>query len=292
VLLTAVREGHASALLDIGLRELRLEGLEETAAAALLAAHAPALAPGVRKRLLAEAAGNPLALLELPAALASDQLRAGALPEWLPLTARLERAFAARVSELPVVTRRLLLVAALDHDGALAEVLAAAAALERTEAVLEMDALAPAVEARLVEVDERGLRFRHPLVRSAIHQAASFPERYAAHGALAQVLEDQPDRRAWHRAASTVGPDEAVAAELEEVAARVLRRGGLGVAAAALERAARLSDGPSGQGSRLLRAAELEFELGRPDLVVRLLREAEPCSWLRSNRGECCGSAR
>jgi DNA-binding CsgD family transcriptional regulator/tetratricopeptide (TPR) repeat protein len=276
VLLTAVREGHASALREIGLPELRLEGLEETAAAALLAAHAAALAPGVRNRLLAEAAGNPLALLELPAALASDQLRAGVLPEWLPLTARLERAFAARVSELPVVTRRLLLVAALDHDGALAEVLAAAAALERTEAALEMDALAPAVEARLVEVDERGLRFRHPLVRSAIHQAASFPERHAAHGALAQVLEDQPDRRAWHRAASTVGPDEGVAAELEEVAARAQRRGGLGVAAAALERAARLSDGPSGQGSRLLRAAELEFELGRPDLVVGLLREAEP----------------
>ena len=131
VLLAAVRQGHASALGEAGLPELRLAGLEEAAAAALLAAHAPELAPWVRKRLLAEAAGNPLALLELPAALPSDQLRGGALPEWLPLTARLEHAFAARVSELPAMTRRLLLVAAVDHDGALAEVLAATALLER-----------------------------------------------------------------------------------------------------------------------------------------------------------------
>jgi DNA-binding CsgD family transcriptional regulator len=276
VLLAAVREGHASALGKAGLPELRLEGLEEPAAAALLAANAPALAPGVRERLLAEAADNPLALLELPGALGSDQLCGGVLPEWLPLTGRLEQAFAARVQELPDMTRRLLLVAAVDHDGALAEVLTAAAALEPTEAAVEVGALAPAVEARLVEVDERGLRFRHPLVRSAIHQAASFPERHAAHAALAQVLVDQPDRRVWHRAASSVGPDEEVAAELEEVAARAQRRGGLGVAAAALERAARLSEDPTGQGSRLLRAAELEFELGRRDLVVGLLQEAEP----------------
>jgi DNA-binding CsgD family transcriptional regulator len=276
VLLAAVRKGHASALGEAGLPELRLAGLEEAAAAALLAAHAPVLAPWVRERLLAEAAGNPLALLELPLALGSDQLRGGALPEWLPLTARLEHAFAARVSELPAMTRRLLLVAAVDHDGALAEVLAAAALLDQEDAAVTVERLAPAVGARLVEVDERGLRFRHPLVRSAIHQAATFPERHAAHAALARVLVDQPDRRAWHRAASTVGPDEEVAAELEEVAARAQRRGGLGVAAAALERAARLSADPAGQGNRLLRAAELEFEVGRRDLVVGLLQEAEP----------------
>jgi hypothetical protein len=109
VLLAAVREGYASALGEAGLPELRLEGLEAAAAGALLAAHAPTLAPRVRERLLAEAAGNPLALLELPVALRSDQLGESALPEWLPLTARLEGAFAARVGELPAVTRRLLL---------------------------------------------------------------------------------------------------------------------------------------------------------------------------------------
>jgi DNA-binding CsgD family transcriptional regulator len=276
VLLAAIREGHASALGEAGLPELRLAGLEEAAAAALLAAHAPVLAPWVRKRLLAEAAGNPLALLELPAALPSDQLRGGALPEWLPLTARLEHAFAARVSELPAMTCRLLLVAAVDHDGALAEVLAATAFLEQEDAAVTVESLVPAVDARLVEVDQLGLRFRHPLVRSAIYQAAGFPERHAAHTALAQVLVDHPDRRAWHRAASIIGPDEEVAAELEEVAARAQRRGGLGVAAAALERAARLSADPAGQGHRLVRAAELEFEVGRRDLVLGLLQEAEP----------------
>ena len=154
--------------------------------------------------------------------------------------------------------------------------MAAAAILERTDTAVEVEALAPAVAARLIQVDELGVRFRHPLVRSAIHQAASFPERHAAHAALARVLVDQPDRRAWHRAASSVGPDEAIAAELEEVAARTQRRGGLGVAAAALERAAKLSADPAGQGHRLVRAAELEFELGRRDLVVGLLQEAEP----------------
>jgi len=285
VLLTAVREGYASALGEAGLPELRLEGLEEAAAGALLAGHAPALAGRVRERLLAEAAGNPLALMELPVALRSDQLGGGALPEWLPLTARLERAFAARVSELPAMTRRLLLVAAVDHDGALAEVLAAAAILDRADVAMEVEALAWAVRARLVEVDELGLRFCHPLVRSAVHQAATFPERHAAHAALAQVLAGQPDRRAWHRAASSVGPDEAVAAELEEVAARAQRRGALGVVAAALERAARLSDDPTGQGNRLLRAAELAFELGRRDLVVGLLHEAEPLQLAAVERG-------
>jgi DNA-binding CsgD family transcriptional regulator len=276
VLLTTIREGYASALGEAGLPELHLEGLDEAAARALLSSHAPEIAPRVRERLLAESAGNPLALLELPVALGSDRLGGATLPEWLPLTARLEHAFAARLLELPDMTRRLLLVAAVEHDGALAEVLAAAATLDRAGATVELEALAPAVGARLIEVDELGLRFRHPLVRSAVHQAASFPERHAAHAALAQVLADQPDRRAWHRAASCVGPDETVACELEGVAERARRRGALDVAAAALERAARLSDDPTRQGSRLLRAAELAFELGRRDLVISLLQEAEP----------------
>jgi pimeloyl-ACP methyl ester carboxylesterase len=141
---------------------------------ALLAAHVPALAPRVRERLLGEAAGNPLALMELPVALGSDQLGGAALPEWLPLTARLEQAFAARVSELPTITRRLLLVAAVDHDGDLAEVLGAAAAmLDQADAAVKPEAPAAAVEARLVEVDEQGLRFRHPLVVGAATRAAA-----------------------------------------------------------------------------------------------------------------------
>jgi hypothetical protein len=260
-LLAAVREGYASALGEAGLPELRLEGLE-AAAGALLAAHAPALAPRVRERLLGEAAGNPLALMELPVALGSDQLGGAALPEWLPLTARLEQAFAARVSELPTITRRLLLVAAVDHDGDLAEVLGAAAAmLDQADAAVKPEALAPTVEARLVEVDEQGLRFRHPLVRSAVHQAASVWERQAAHAALAQVLADQPDRRAWHRAASTLGPDEAVAAELEQVAAGAQRRGALRVAAAARSCP---STPPPGRSVELVSGATLKVYPGAP----------------------------
>jgi hypothetical protein len=147
------------------------------------------------------------------------------------------------------------------------------------------EALAPAVEARLVEVDEQGcgsaIRW---CARQSTRRPASGNAR-RAHAALTQVLADQPDRRAWHRAASILGPDEAVAAELEQVAARAQRRGALGVAAAALERAARLGSDSTSQGSRLLRAAELAFELGRRDQVVGLLQEAEPLQLAAVERG-------
>jgi DNA-binding CsgD family transcriptional regulator len=218
------------------------------------------------------------------------------------LSERLERAFAARMSELPAATRTLLMVAAADDGGALAEVLAAATVVGGAEVTVE--ALAPAVAVRLVEVEEMKLRFRHPLVRSAVHQAASVWERQASHAATAQVLAGQPDRRAWHRAASSIGPDEEAASELERVAARAQRPGAIAVAVAALERAARLSDHPTGQGRRLLRAAELAFELGRRDLVDRLLQQAEPLelgpldrsrrTWLRemSEEGVADGPAR
>ena len=124
-----------------------------------------------------------------------------------------------------------------------------------------------------VEGDDE-LRFRHPLVRSAIRQAASVQARHAAHAALAVVVD--LDRRVWHRAASVVGPDEATASELEWTAAAAERRGSLPVAISAFTRAAELSDHPARRGARLLRAAELAFELGRSDVVVSLLRDAEP----------------
>ena len=275
-LLIAIREGYGGPLEEAGLPELRLQGLDRATAGKLLDDHGPGLAPAVRQRLLEEAAGNPLALVELPDALRAEQRGGGTLlPPWLPLTARLERAFAARVSELPAATRSLLLVAAVDDGGVLSEVLDAAATLSGAESGMQaVEALAPAVAARLVEVDELELRFRHPLVRSAIHQAASVSQRHAAHAALAKVLAGQPDRRVWHRAASIAGPDEEIAAELEKAAAGARQRGGIVVAVAALERAAKLSDDPARRGGRLLRAAELAFELGRRDLVLGLLREA------------------
>ncbi|WP_028063673.1 ATP-binding protein [Solirubrobacter soli] len=261
LILGAIRDGFDGG----GFPEVRIEGLDEAASAELLDSVAPGLEPAMRARLLAEAAGNPLALVELP--LASAQLRPGTLlPAWLPLTARLEHAFAAQVGELPEGTRRLLLVAALNDGASLSE------ALTADKNVL--GALEPAIAAKLVSVEADELRFRHPLVRSAIRQAASVQERHAAHAALAAVVD--LDRRVWHRAASVVGPDETTAAELEWTAAAAERRGSLSVAVSAFTRAAELSDHPARRGARLLRAAELAFELGRSDVVVGLLRDAEP----------------
>jgi hypothetical protein len=137
-------------------------------------------------------------------------------------------------------TRALLLVAATDDGGHLAEVLGAAATLLGDEAPV-VEALEPAVAAGLVAVGEGELRFRHPLVRSAIYQTASVSQRRAAHAAMAHILAEQPDRRVWHRAAATVGANEGVAVDLEEAATRAQRRGAIDVALAALERAAQLS---------------------------------------------------
>jgi DNA-binding CsgD family transcriptional regulator/tetratricopeptide (TPR) repeat protein len=275
VLLAELRDGVESPLDRAGLPELRLEPLDAQQAGALLDRRAAGLAAPVRERLLATAAGNPLALVELPVAWASggDDERPP-MPSWLPLTTRLEQAFAARVSDLPIATRRLLLVAAVDDAGVLAEVLSAASTL--ADAELTVEDLAPAVSARLVSISGTDLRFRHPLVRTAICQAASTAQRHAAHAALAGVLGGQPDRRAWHRAASSVGPDEEVAGELDAAAASAQRRGAISVAQAALERAAQLSEDPRRRSERLLDAADMAFELGLHDAVGRLLQEADP----------------
>jgi DNA-binding CsgD family transcriptional regulator len=138
-----------------------------------------------------------------------------------------------------------------------------------------LDALVPAISARLVELDVAQLRFRHPLVRSATYQSATIPQRFSAHAALAEVLVDQPDRRVWHRASSLLGADEEIASELDDAAESAERRSATAVAVATLERASKLTDDPAARGARLLRAAELGLDLGRQDLVVRLLRQAE-----------------
>jgi len=292
VMLIAVRDGAASPFDEAQLPELRLAGLDKDAAGSLLDSRAPGLEPFLRERLIAEAAGNPLALVELPEALRAEHLVEGALaPSRLPLTARLERAFAVQESGLPTASRSLLLVAAADDSGILGEVLDAASVLE--DAKVTADALAPAVAARLVEIHGTKLHFRHPLMRSAIYQAASVSQRQAAHTALADVLAGQPERRVWHRAAASVGPDEQVAAELDAAAARAGRRGAVEVAIDALTRAAQLSDGPASRGRRLLRAASMAFGSGRPGLGPQLLKAAEPLdlppeerallSWLRES---------
>ncbi len=244
-----------------GLPELRLGGLDEAAAAALLAERGGTLREGVRRQVLTEAQGNPLALLELPLGLGTAAAReqpAAAGPGSLPLTSRLQMAFHGRASHLPRRTQTLLLVAAADHTGDPDLLLRATTALDAGVADLP-----PAEEAGLVLVDEDDkLRFRHPLIRAAIYQRAPLGERLAAHRALAEAADPvlDPDHRAWHLAAAATGPDEAVATALEATAARARERSGHAAAAAAYERAARLSTDPAARVGRLLLAAESAAE--------------------------------
>ena len=269
VLLAAVREGYPSLLVAAGLPQHRLGGLAPAEAMTLLDASAQRLSPVIRDRLLSEAAGNPLALTELPITAARLEPTA---PASLPLTQRLEQAFAARVSDLPEATRLLLLVAAHSDDERLSAILEAASAMAGS--TLGPDLLEPAAEAAIVDLDLHSVRFRHPLIRSAVRQSASLLQRRRVHEALAEALRAEPDRRVWHRAALISGTQKEIANELEEAAGRARRRGALAVAVTALQRAAELSP-PGPRARRLLAAAELAFELGQRDLVTPILREVE-----------------
>jgi hypothetical protein len=265
VLLAAVREGYPSPLLDVGLPEYRLVGLASAAAEELLDSSAPRLAASVRERLLDDAGGNPLALIELPIS-AGDVALVGA--DSLALTDRLERAFAFRVSELPDETRRLLEVVALSEEGIVPEVIAAASAIAGD--TVELEALEPAIGAAIAVVNGDEVRFRHPLIRSAVRQQVGLAESRRIHRALAEVLRDDADRRVWHRAALITGVHEDIARELEEAAARARRRGALAVAVTALQRSAELSE-PDQRVGRLLSGAEIAFELGQGETVEEML---------------------
>ncbi|WP_127502789.1 ATP-binding protein [Actinoplanes solisilvae] len=264
VMIAALREGYDSPLLQADLPALPLGPLTDEASEQLLARAGGALPARTRRRVLAAAEGNPLALAELGAA---------PLSPGLSLTRRLEDAFAARAAELPGPTRTLVTVAATASDEAPATILEAAATVDG--AARSMDDLVPAIRAGLVHLDNHRLRFRHPLVRSAIYQAATEAERQAAHTALAGHAID-PDRRAWHRWAAAAGPDPAVADEVEQAGRRALRRGAITTAAVAFERAAGLLTDPGRRASLLLDAAAAVSELGDGATVNRLLREAAP----------------
>src|SRR4051794_389827 len=213
ILLAATRDGFWSSLVDAGLPEHRLNALDPAIAAQLLDTSAGPLTPATRNRILGEAAGNPLAIIELPVAVAHvDQ--GTPMPGLVPLTDRLEQAFAARVADLPDASRLLLLTAALNDEERLSEVLEVGRAVGA--APIDVDLLDHAVQAAIVDVDERTVRFRHPLMRSAVRQSASVLQRRRVHEALADVLRTEPDRRVWHRAALIAGTHEDVAAELEE----------------------------------------------------------------------------
>ncbi|MEV4673815.1 AAA family ATPase [Actinomadura sp. NPDC049382] len=257
VMIFAVREGEG-AFPAAGLPELRLDGLSPEAAAALL--DRSPLDPALRYRLLSEAGGNPLALLELPVALAAEGGGAFA-PRALPLTDRLRLAFHGQVSRMPEACQNVLLTAAAEESGEVAVILRAAAVLGAS-----VEALAPAEQAGLVlRGDAEGtIRFRHPLVRAAVYQRAPLGQRLAVHRALAEVLDapEQGDRRAWHLAAAATGPDDEVAGALERAAVRAGERSGHKAAAAAYEQAARLSTGADARARREALAAEAALEAG------------------------------
>jgi len=269
----AVRAGVLSDVDQAGLPRFDLQTLTEEASARLLDAQAPDLSADLKRRILDEALGNPLALIELPVAARDVAFDArSALPGSLPLTARLERAFAARLEELDPDARVLLLVAALE-DGEPAELLEAAEKIQGASlGALDWERVAAAGLGRLTP--DR-FRFRHPLIRSAAEQALPVEERRAAHAALADVLADDLDRAAWHRAEATRGHDEVVAAALAAAAERARARGGGDVAIAAFERSAALTPDPGIRALRLWQAADLGWQLGRRQESNRLFAEAQ-----------------
>jgi DNA-binding CsgD family transcriptional regulator len=258
-----------------GLPELVVDGLDRPDAHALLDATLPGpLDDRVRERILAEAGGNPLALLELPRGLTPAAAAGGfGLPGELPLTSRIERGFMRQLEPLPGQTRQLLLLAAAEPVGD-ATLLRRAAELLG----LEADEAAPAEAAGLIDIGTR-VRFRHPLVRSAAYRAASVPERRDVHRVLAEATDARldPDRRAWHRAHAAGDLDETVAGELERAAGRARNRGGIAATAAFLERATELTPDPAERGRRALAAAQAKFESGAPPAAQDLLAVAETC---------------
>ncbi|MEW1828008.1 AAA family ATPase [Streptomyces sp. NPDC088196] len=267
VVLAAFRTGRPLP----GVPVLDVPVLDEPSARQLLARHAATLPPAVRERILGEALGNPLALVELPMAWRP----LGAPGSWthLPVNDALSTAFAAGLGDLPDQARDALLVAAVDQVGDLSEILAAASVLAgRTVAV---DVLDSAVGASLIRLDRTTLRFQHPVVRFAVLEAETQSRRQAADAALAQVLAAHPDRRTWHRAQSVNGPDDELADELADAHASLLRRHGVVAAIRALERSAQLTTDSATRGHRLLAAAEHAYGLGRIRLTHSLIEAAE-----------------
>ncbi len=225
----------------------------------------------VRDRIVAETNGNPLALLELPRGLSPTQLAGGfGLVGAQAVPARIEQGFRRRIEALPADTRSLMLVAAAEPAGDPVLVWRAAGRLG-----IPASAAKAAQADGLLETGAR-VRFRHPLVRSAVYSSASVPERRAAHLALAEVTDRDrdPDRRAWHLAAAAPGPDEEVAAELERSAGRAQARGGMAAAAAFLQRAVELTAEPGPRSERALAAAQASLQAGALDAAAGLLATA------------------
>ena len=268
VLLVGARGQAPPPGFDRGFPELHLEPLSADDAGRLLDSQPRPPQGRARTQVLTQAAGNPMALIELATVIADDP---AASRRWaaepLPLTDRLSAILTSRYATLPEPAQAALLLAAV-ADGPDLRVAASHGAGP------DARALAPAEQLGLVKVDRTGLRFSHPLVRSAIYHSASFAQRAAAHRQLASALRDQPDRRAWHLAAAALQPDEQVASLLEATAAQAQHRGGAAAAALAMERAAELSPDPEDQARRLVAAASAAVPTGQGDWVQELARRA------------------
>jgi hypothetical protein len=268
VLLLSARGQAPPSGFDRGFPELDLEPLSAADAGRLLDGQPHPPRGRAREQVLAQAVGNPMALIELAKVIAADpdaSRRWAAEP--LPLSERLSAVITSTVASLPRQTQAALLLAAV-ADG---QDLSAAAS---HGAAPDAAVLAPAEQLGLIKVDRTGLQFSHPLVRSAIYHSAPFAQRAAAHRQLAEALHDQPDRRAWHLAAAALQPDEHVASLLEATATQAQYRGGAAAAALAMERAAELSPDPGDQARRLVAAASAAIPAGQADWVQDLATRA------------------
>ena len=278
------QSGHALTRLP----ELHVEPLGHRDARALLESVLPApLDEGVLDRIVHETGGNPLALLELPRGLTPTQLAGGfGLPAEVPLSASIEESFTRRLASLPDEARRLLLLAAADPVGDPALIRRAAERLGIPQAT------SSAVEAEGLLAFDPKVVFRHPLVRSAVYRASGLGDRREVHQALAEATDpnNDPDRRAWHRALAAAAPDEEVAAELERSAARAQARGGFAAAGVFLERAVTLTPEPSRRAQRALAAAQTKFQAGGLDDALSLLATAATglLSTSSSHVSTCC----
>ena len=262
-LLFAVRDGTATTLAHDGVPALLVGRLGDTPARAVLRESAGAdIDADVADRLLQQSGGNALALVELATGLSAEQLAGAApTPTHLPLTADMERVFLDRARRLPSQVQSFLLVAAADDSGRIDTVRRAAVTLGLDGAVSGQ-----AESSGLVVADGEHLRVRHPLVRSAVYQAATGEERRAVHRALAAALAGQgePDRQAWHSAAAAEGPDDDLAAALAAAGARAEQRGGFVAAADAYERAAELTVAADLRSVRCFAAARNAWACAQP----------------------------
>src|SRR4051794_223258 len=256
--LAACRSGAETFFDRTGLTEYELPPLDRDAAVELLGVRFPGLAGPARDRVLAQAQGNPLALVELPAALSGPQRDPLAdLHDVLPLSPRLRSHQASRVARLPADSRRLLLLLALDDTGDPGVLRAGLRA--GSDDPKALTALSAVESDRLIAFDDTNRRFvfRHPLLRAAVVETSTLTERCHAHRTLAEIRAAAPERRAWHLGRATLVPDEHVAALLEEAGHRAARRGDATAAVATFTRAAELSPRPADRGRRLTRAAYL-----------------------------------